>query len=200
MSKPTQLRHNSPAGDSSTAEGETVLNPFLVEIRFNRGDAHPPQFSVVGKGGGWVKEKREEREGELAGTPRETEHGGSVEGFEEFWAAFPRREAKKDAMKAWGQMTAEQRFAAVHAIPVHVRFWNLAGRSKQYIPLPATWLRGERWEDELEMPTPSEPMGEWWKTPAGIEAKARQVGCWPARPNEGWHELKARILAKERAA
>lgn len=122
-----------------------------------------------------------------------------MEGFDKFWAAYPRREAKKDAMKAWGLMSPEQRFAAVHAVPVHVRYWNAAGRTKQYIPLPATWLRGERWEDELEMPAPADNMGEWWKTTAGIQRKALSIGMTP-RPGEDWHQLKARILAKEKAA
>lgn len=119
--------------------------------------------------------------------------------FEKFWATYPRKEAKKDALKAWGALCAEQKYAALAAIPLHIKAWNVAGRSRQYIPLPATWIRGERWEDELGMPEPK-AVGEWWRSPAGIEAKAREVGCWPARPSEGWHELKARILAKERAA
>lgn len=121
-----------------------------------------------------------------------------MEGFEEFWAAYPRREAKKDAMKAWAQMTEGQKFAARESIPLHVRFWNLSGRTRQYIPLPASWLRGERWEDELELPQPK-VMDEWWKTTAGITAKARSVGVEP-RAGEDWHSLKARVMEKERAA
>lgn len=122
------------------------------------------------------------------------------DGFAIFWTAYPRHEGKKDAMKAWNTLTPEQKFDASNSVALHVRYWEAAGRSRQYIPLPATWIRGERWEDELEMPKANDALGEWWKTSAGIEAKARAVGCWPARPNEGWHELKARILAKERAA
>lgn len=122
-----------------------------------------------------------------------------MEDFEKFWAAFPRKEAKKDAMKAWLQMDSGQRFAAVASLPVHVRFWNLSGRERQYLPLPATWLRGERWNDELEMPGAKDALGEWWKTPTGILAKARAIGM-EARPGEGYLELKARILQKERAA
>lgn len=121
------------------------------------------------------------------------------DGFLEFWAAYPRREAKKDALKAWCVLTAEQRFAARESIGIHVRYWAAAGRTKQYIPLPATWLRGERWDDELEMPAPKDEMGEWWKTTAGIQRKALSVGM-QAKPGEDWHQLKARILAKERAA
>lgn len=121
-------------------------------------------------------------------------------GFPAFWDLYPRKVAKKDAERAWQAMTPDQRFAALESLPVHVRYWSAAGTSKEYLPYPATWIRGERWEDELEMPKPNDALGEWWKTSAGIEAKARAVGCWPARPNEGWHELKARILAKEKAA
>lgn len=118
--------------------------------------------------------------------------------FEGFWTAYPRKEARKDAMKAWGQLTDAQKFRARESIALHVRYWNLSGRTKQYIPLAASWLRGERFEDELEMPEAAES-AQWWKTASGIEAKARQVGV-SAKPGEGHHELKARILAKERAA
>lgn len=122
-----------------------------------------------------------------------------MDDFEQFWQHYPRRDAKKDALKAWLQMDSGERFAAVASIPIHVRYWQSAGRTRETIPLPATWLRGERWNDELEMPQAKDPMGEWWKTPTGIMAKARAIGM-DARPGEGYHELKARILAKERAA
>lgn len=119
--------------------------------------------------------------------------------FDEFWAIYPRKVARKDAARAWEKLTPEQQFTAFEALPVHVRYWNAAGRTKETTPHAASWLNGERWTDELEMP--SAPVGaEWWKTTAGIEQKAREVGCWPARANEDWHSLKARILAKEKAA
>jgi hypothetical protein len=113
--------------------------------------------------------------------------------FEQFWSAYPRKEGKKDASKAWGQMTPEQRFAARESIPVHVRYWEVTDRSRHYIPLPGTWLRGERWEDELPLPE-SQAKAEWWKTTAGIAAKAQEVGLEP-RAGEDWHSLKNRILA-----
>lgn len=116
-------------------------------------------------------------------------------GFDEFWTTYPRREGKKDAMKAWAHMTEEQKFSARASIPIHVRFWKLSGRERHYIPLPATWLRGERWSDELEMPQ-SKAENEWWRSTAGIEAKAKEMGMWPPRAGEDWHSLKARILAR----
>lgn len=116
--------------------------------------------------------------------------------FEEFWALYPRRVSKKDAQAAWGQMTEQQKFAAIHSLPVHVRYWSMSGTTKEFLPYPATWLRGERWEDELEMPEVSaSAQNEWMKSQTGIAKKAQEVGITP-KAGEGWHELKARILAK----
>ena len=117
--------------------------------------------------------------------------------FEQFWSAYPRKVAKAHALKMWRRLTDEEKFAAIHSLPVHLKFWRAAGTEGHYIPHPGSWIGGHRWEDELEMPKGREE--EWWKTQTGIEKKAKEVGCWPARHNEGWHELKARILAKEAA-
>jgi hypothetical protein len=114
--------------------------------------------------------------------------------FLEFWAAYPKKVAKLDALKAWAKLTPEQQFAARESLPVHVRYWQAAGTAKEYLPHCATWLNGQRWEDELEMP--KAPESEWWRSKAGIEAKARELGMWPPRTGEDWHSLKARILAR----
>jgi hypothetical protein len=114
--------------------------------------------------------------------------------FEQFWDFYPRKEGKKDARKAWGVMSAADRFAALQSIPVHVRFWNLSDREKRYMPMAGTWLRGERWSDELEMPAKKSD-ADWWRSTAGIEAKAREVGIVP-KLGEDWMSLKARVMAK----
>lgn len=117
--------------------------------------------------------------------------------FESFWGPYPRKVAKKDAEDAWAKLTPEKKFAALESLPIHVRYWNAAGTAKEYLPYPATWIRGERWTDELEMPE-DQAQAQWWKTTAGIAAKAREVGIEP-RLGEDWHSLKARILAKKAA-
>jgi hypothetical protein len=67
--------------------------------------------------------------------------------FDDFYLLYPRHEARKDALKAWTAMSESDRLAATVAIvawrPLFLR------RETQHIPLPATWLRGERWTDEL---------------------------------------------------
>jgi hypothetical protein len=76
-------------------------------------------------------------------------------GFLGFYDRYPRKEARKDAEKAWGQLkvtpeTEEKIHAALDwQIPIYEQ------REKHFIPLPASYLRGERWTDEP--PTPPKP-------------------------------------------
>lgn len=67
--------------------------------------------------------------------------------FEDFWVLYPRHEAKKDAMKAWQQTPADEHLRAIVAAATWRRIW--AGKETQFIPLPATWLRGGRYDDEI---------------------------------------------------
>jgi hypothetical protein len=182
---------------SSTDEGCTVTNPWQVEIRFIRGGAHPSSYLQWGRGAvGW-KGRKVLKTGKLG---RGSLNGDEMHAdFDSFWNFFPRKEGRKDALKAWTALTEEQKFAALQSIPLHVRYWNLAGRSKQYMPMGGTWLRGERWTDELDMPEVEMKSDEWWKTQAGILKKAQSLGINP-KPGEDYMSLKARILAHLKAA
>lgn len=75
--------------------------------------------------------------------------------FEQFWAIYPRKIAKKFARKSWERMSAAERQSALDAIPNHVRAWR--GKDTKYIPHPASWLNAGRWDDELERPRLSGP-------------------------------------------
>ncbi|MBU1363938.1 MAG: hypothetical protein KKE51_08975 [Gammaproteobacteria bacterium] len=98
-----------------------------------------------------------ERAGEETEESRgETEHSSPLasesadDGFASFWEQYPKKVAKPQAMKAWkkikpaGQVIAdlmaglEQQKASGD--------WQKDGG--QFIPHPATWLNGRRWEDE----------------------------------------------------
>lgn len=114
--------------------------------------------------------------------------------FEAFWQLYPRKVAKGYARKIFARLSAGDQFAAVQALPIHIRYWKLSGRSWDYLPHASTWLAGECWADELEMAV-KKSGDDWHRTTSGIQAKAREVGIEP-RPGEDWHTLKARILAK----
>lgn len=71
--------------------------------------------------------------------------------FNEFWLAYPRKVDKGHARTAFKWALAKVRhdelLIAVTSFAMSVR-----DKEKQFIPYPATWLRGERWTDELSNP------------------------------------------------
>ena len=121
--------------------------------------------------------------------------------FEEFWNLYPRRVAKKDAEKYWSRLSQSQRRLAIDAIPSHVSVWEAEGRSKEYLPYPASWLRGERWTDELEMPKEKIPdkAVAWWASDEGVMAKGKELGIH-AKGGEGMAQYKARVVEAARKA
>lgn len=67
--------------------------------------------------------------------------------FDDFWAMYPRRVAKADARKAWVKIPKSLHTGILSALFEWRRIWA-DSTEVQFIPYPATWLRGERWEDE----------------------------------------------------
>ena len=119
--------------------------------------------------------------------------------FEEFYSKYPRKEAGKDARKAWGQIGPKGQVKALEAIDAHAARWLALGTSKEFIPLPASWLRGERYEDEIEMPKPSKmPEKAWWTSNEGIASKGKELGMTPG-VGETWPQFQQRITTKVRA-
>jgi len=73
------------------------------------------------------------------------------EGFSDFWEVWPKKRAKKDARIAWGKLRPSeelrQRIIAAVERENQGRQWK-----DGVIPHAATWLNGERWEDEIPPP------------------------------------------------
>ncbi len=80
-------------------------------------------------------------------------------GFEQFWAAYPRKEGKQDALKAYPKAIAEigrERQAS----PDDAAAWLLErvkdydkskqGEERRFFKQPSAWLNGKRWDDELD--------------------------------------------------
>ena len=72
-----------------------------------------------------------------------------VDRFDEFWKAYPRKTGKAQAVKAWSKLKPRDHDQAIDILPEHVAYWHRVGTATQFIPHPATWLNGRRWEDEL---------------------------------------------------
>jgi hypothetical protein len=79
--------------------------------------------------------------------------------FEKFWKTYPRKVGKGNAERAWTsavkKATPEAILAALkNQLPVFDQ------RDKKFVPHPATWLNGQRWEDDVAAIDPAEAQGD----------------------------------------
>jgi hypothetical protein len=100
-----------------------------------------------------------------------------MDDFELFWSFYPRKVSKATARKAWQKLSAEQQLMAAKAINTHCEYWKAKETELEFIPHCATWLNGERYEDELVIEPKKEKIDKKWMfSNEGIEAKARELG------------------------
>jgi hypothetical protein len=77
--------------------------------------------------------------------------------FTAFWLAYPRKIGKGQARKAWRSAVLGRRTEAktvIVAAELYRDACRASGTEQQYIPYPATWLNGERYNDSPEITTP----------------------------------------------
>jgi len=107
-----------------------------------------------------------------------------LDGFDEFWENYPKKVAKADARKAWQQTknVRPELTMLISAIKAHCKTEQWMRNAGAFIPYPATWLRGERWEDELTIVLPDVVNEKpWHETASGIEAKGKELGLDPSQ-------------------
>ena len=160
-----------------TIEEAKVVLDRVFSVRFEEGKNVNGELSVTWKN--WkkyqedstvaerVKRLRSKRRGE---EKREEEIqtrarlNGHDQGFDAFWTAYPRHEAKIRALKAWTALhpTPELTATLLAAIEQHKqRLWAQAPPDK--VPHPASWLNGRRWEDELPTAQGKDPYANFPK-------------------------------------
>jgi len=74
-----------------------------------------------------------------------------IDAFEQWWAAYPRRVAKKFALKCFERLrsSGEVPFEVLlSATKNYAR--SVVGKDMKYVAHPATWLNAGRWDDAPE--------------------------------------------------
>lgn len=101
--------------------------------------------------------------------------------FDEFWNAYPKKQNKPDAKKAWSQ-TIEARPSLSALIAAILQQSKSETWMNGYVPMPASWLRGHRWADEIEVKLAGVVNEKpWHETASGIEAKGKELGLDPSQ-------------------
>jgi hypothetical protein len=79
-------------------------------------------------------------------------------GFNAFWVAYPKKKSKDDALKAYLKINPDEQLqqkiidAVILATTLDQDWLKDNG---QYVPFPATYLNGKRWEDEITQKSPN---------------------------------------------
>jgi hypothetical protein len=91
--------------------------------------------------------------------------------FDEFWKAYPRKEAKKTALRSFERCMKAGLKLEDMLIGIENHKKTEQWQNPKYIPLPATWINNERWKDEVMVSDPSKqktgPNGK--RTPEQLE-------------------------------
>lgn len=97
--------------------------------------------------------KKSARASRLAGnTPRQSrissKNAEEDSLFEQFYQAYPKRQAKVDARKAWPKARLK---ASAELLIDTAKSYAISrlNEDQTYTPLPASWLNAERWQDDL---------------------------------------------------
>jgi hypothetical protein len=157
-------------GVVSRREDGAIFSRRMVEEERAR-QAKSEKCSDAGKRGG--RPAKGSRKGDQKGRQREIqkvashfgsssgfdfqEEGGSgkkagetPDGFAAFWGAYPKKAAKKDALKAWNKLapSGDLQATMLAALEKQKQWKQWIRDDGQFIPYPATWLNGTRWEDQ----------------------------------------------------
>lgn len=76
--------------------------------------------------------------------------------FEEWYAQYPRKKAKGDALKAFKaarKLVGQQEL--VEKTAKYARYIEQSGTEPRFVPYPATWLRAAQWDDEQDEQAPN---------------------------------------------
>jgi hypothetical protein len=107
-----------------------------------------------------------------------------LDDFDSFWSLYPKKVAKADARKAWAQTKdiRPELTNLLNAVKAACKTESWMKSGGAFIPYPATWLRGERWDDIHEVTLPNVVNEKpWHETATGIELKGKELGLDPSQ-------------------
>lgn len=71
-------------------------------------------------------------------------------GFDEFWAIYPRKEAKKSTRVLWNKLRLPPETITMILADIPLRkAQHSVWQNEQFIPHPSSYLNGERWQDSI---------------------------------------------------
>jgi phage replication O-like protein O len=112
--------------------------------------------------------------------------------FKQFYDSYPKKKNRQEAIKAWTSLNPDEDLLdeILSAIEKQKLSFDWTKEDGKYIPHPASWIRGRRWEDELG--PPSLPGSSVVTTPPPAKKEVNQLDLI--------REDRRRLEEEERAA
>lgn len=85
----------------------------------------------------------------LEGRPGAVPASGAEGDFLSFWNAWPRKHGKKKAEAEWRRIDGNLHDKVIATAAIWAEHYIVHGVDKKWIPEPANWLKGERWDEDL---------------------------------------------------
>lgn len=139
-------------GTKKQTESTFEANGSKTEAKRKQNEASEKQEQTESKKEN-KKENKKEKEGENKIENKKKSY--DADGFAAFWAAYPKKAGKADALKAWNKLKPDIVLQAKmgEALTAQKKSPQWTKNNGQYIPMPSTWLNGKRWEDEVQTQT-----------------------------------------------
>ena len=144
-------------------------------------DTDKPPISPKGE-----QKKRAPKKGEMSA------ESGAL--FEEWYAGYPRKVNRGQAEKAWEKISPDALLAArmIQAVEKQKRLHDWQKDGGVYIPHPASWLNGKRWEDDIDgiLKQQEEGSNDNRRTGSSAGTTGRKTGAFnptvPSGPDTDW--------------
>ena len=124
-----------------------------INPRESKSTLPPPEFHASSTRHDASVTHREEgkgKEGKEHALQRGASSADVPDGFDAFWTVYPNRKAKQEALKAWMKLKPNEQLqeSILKAVRKQSQGEGWRKEGGRFVPHPATWLNGRRWEDE----------------------------------------------------
>lgn len=157
------------------------INPIKVDINPIKVDINPAQPELKDTSVHKVKESKV-KESKVKNIYMPENSGKGLNAleitFEKFYKNYPRKVSKLAAKKAWEKLKPNSALIEEILIALEKQKQSFDWKKKdgQFIPHPATWINGHKWEDETDISTDQDKNDDlsWWEKEKLIYAKSKE--------------------------
>jgi len=138
-----------------TKKGNALGNSYRINKDFDtwkplpKKETLPKKEMTITKKGNNHYQKQDIQKKVLKETITKEKELMLISEFESFWAIYPKKVKKKDALKAWLKIKPDEELLnkISDALKQQKKSADWIKEKGKYIPYPASWLNGERWND-----------------------------------------------------